>query len=1393
MRKRAQRYVLSTEPIHTIERTKPEEKKIKLKKNWWVAFSLVAIFFMVLFLNSYFNIVSESAINPEGNSLSTTYYLSGPDPYYNMRLVEETAKTGRYPFFEDVDPLLNYPLGRTGGRAPLLNMMAIGFSRLLMPVMSESDALGYSMQFVPALFGALLVFPVYFLGKTLFGQKEGLLAALFVAIIPIHIGSGHGSAYGLFDHDSFNLLLFFLTFFFLIKSIKDNNLQRSTLFALLSGTSLAALNMVWVEAQFLFAVIAVYAIIQMIMDIFNNKMNWNIVRSIVVVLFTGYLISLPVRFVKFGGFEPDLQLMLALGVALFGALYIILDKKKVPWIVSLPTIFCAGGAVAAVLYFFNDLVPIFPFLSPLKRISSILYGTGIYGKKVDLTIAEAGTSSISRTVMSYGPALYWLAWAGLVLLLYFYFKEKRQREYLFIFVLFLINIWLAGTAGRFLNDIVPLIAILAGWITWLVVKKVDYKQMVRNIRHAGGGLRGLRRGIKVYHVLGIVFIVLLIIMPNSFLALDAAVPSAITKNGTSNMKIDYFGEDFLGAFGSSPYKEQYWVDAYDWFNDQDIEIEDPTKRPAYISWWDYGFYEAAVGGHPTVADNFQDGIPTAANFHTAKSEEEAVAVWIVRLLEGNSINNDGKLTTEVVEVLREHVGENYTEDIVTWIENPTLSPSYNTPIGEEYDEKLSKDLLVGEQWPENAFYHDIAELLFTTFDDEYITWLYHDLQEATGYSIRYYGVEGYDIGIFNIFAFLGDKSLILYALRTAGGTDYPNAEDDFIQIKYSGYRINTDGSQGDDGEWTAEELNEMSDSDRRRIVITDTPSVKKEDYFKTMFYRTYIGDIPQELQQQISQLPCWNMRHFSAEYTSIYPYYGAQRSAVVIAKYYEGAKINGSVEFMGELLEGQVVVQKTTPLQLYGIPFPIDHDKSDMVNGSFDVIAPAGNISLQIRRNTELGANAFVMKTMTFNSTSNLELAPITEEEAMRKNGTNYERTVNITIEPALIEGYVYKNKDSNDEYNISIDEPVDALIRLFEIEEFDQEGQPSQYDESKELTTKENGYYKVSDLKPGIYLLQAETRDEFVIHENYVFIYSGNNTYNISQPKPAKVEGIIYFDANKNTEYDTGEELDNVTVPLIYLKPADTRVFVDQIVTDENGRYSFSNLIPGNYILNPAKLNITTGFPDYTTEESFTLSENETRTMNISMEYGTTQVNGYTMHKNETIGDISIRFSEDESIENNTAEYFSVPSGEDGQYIADLMPGYYNVSVDVTVNRGAFTFEGKLQIQMGEGTKYYNISLIKHSYTVTGNTQYNAHNIGNISIRFSPDTAVENNTAAFSRTTSDENGSYIAELLPGSYTVEVDEAVNETGEIVKYTFSGSLEVKSAKTFDIALTKEETL
>jgi dolichyl-diphosphooligosaccharide--protein glycosyltransferase len=1379
-----------------------KRKKSINKKNWIMAISLVSIFLMVLLMNTYFNFTSGVAINPNGESLSDTYYLSGPDPYYNLRLVKETLETGEYPFYgkTNPDPLLNYPLGRSGSRPPLLNMMAISFSRLLAPFMDEGDAAGYSMQFVPALFGALLIFPVYLIGKTLFGRKEGLIAALLIAIIPIHIGSGHGSAYGLFDHDSFNLFLFFSTFFFLIKSMTNKTkgklfgfLSQGDVYAILGGLCVAALTMTWVEARFIFTVIALYAIAQMLIDIFRKQINLQVMRSSILLLVIGYVVSLPVISVRLGGFSPDLTLFLTLGVLIFGLVYLLLDRFNMPWLLSLPSIFVIGAIVAVFLYFLPELTNSFPFVAPLGRIADVLYGSGIYGGKVHQTIAEAGTYSISRTVMSYGPTLYWLSWGGFVLLIWEYFRQKGRRDYLFIIVLFIVNIWLASTAGRFLNDHVPLIAILAAWIIWYVVIKIDYKQMIKNIRNAGGGLKGIRRGTKIYHILGVLFIAFLVIMPNALLAFDAAIPSAVTQNGTSNLKIDYFGEEHQGAFGSSSYKEQYWVDAFSWLSDQEAEIVNPVDRPAIISWWDYGFYEVAVGDHPTVADNFQDGIPPAANFHTARSEKEAVAIFIIRLLEGHSKENDGKFSNNIVLVLNKYIGENNTEDIEKWIKDPKTSPSFNQPIGREYDEDLSSTLLVGEQYPPNAFYQDISQLLNSTLTEEELTWLYHDIQETTGCTIRYYGVEGYDTQIFNIFAYLGDRSLVLHALRTGGGERLYNAEDDFVVVKYVGYTANSDGTAGPEGEWTTQELNEMDDSQRRRIVITDTTTENKPDYFKTMFYRTYVGDIPTEFENQISQLPCWGMRHFTAEFVSEFPYFNTRRGAVVIAKYYEGAKINGTVTINGAPYVCDLVVQKN--ISYFGTSFGIDHDRiTTDENGTFSLLAPGGNITIQLRRNTELGTNAFVMKILTFNSEDDPFYYPISDDEAMRK--TNYIRDLgNITIDPATISGYVYENQDNDSlTYNQSTDLPLsDVDVMIMEIAQFDEQGQPVSIGTFKELTTDSDGYYYTDKLIPGIYVVRASI-DDFIIHEDFLFAPSGNNSYDIVNPEPADINGIAYIDSNANNEYDPDEEADNVNIKLIYTTLTDDRIPVDQLQTETTGAYAFTDLIPGSYIINATITNITTGYFDYITEAPVTLEENKATSLNISLDVAPIKITGDTRYNGDSIGSIRMTFSPDQSIQNNTAQEVSGTSSVEGEYTIIVQPGHYNITVDHTVGEGIFSFSGKLSMKMGEGQKTYNIDMIKESITVQGITLYNGIPKENITIRFDPDNTVQNNSAIYGTERSDETGNYKAELNPGFYTIIIDETITEIGQNITYTFQGELEVTEATpsiTYDIIMTREQ--
>ena len=1282
MRKRAQRKSIPVESVEKqvdkkIGKKLSKNKKFKINKKWWVAGSLIAIFLMVLMLNTYFNVAGGAPFNEDGVGFDK-YYLSGPDPYYNMRHVEETLygeNAGNYPFYIEDDPLLNYPLGRSGSRGPFMNILAIGFGQLLTPVMDEVDGVGLAMQFLPALFGALLVFPIYFIGKTLFSRKVGLLAALFLALIPVHLGSGHGSAYALFDHDSLNMFLIITSYFFLLKGVTTLDWKKSSLYALLAGLPLAALTMLWVEAEYLFTIIALYAIVQIIVDIYLGKKDFSVPRTASITLFTGYLVSLPVIAAR-GGFSPDLNLYLALGVTVFGALYYLFNTKNIPWTLSLPSIFGLGAAGVIFLYFLPAITQYIPFVGGLNKIRSILFGAGIYGKKVSMTIAEAGTYDISRTVMSFGPTLFWIAWIGFFMLGYHFLTKNHRRDHFFLLLIFIVQIWFIGVAGRFINDLIPPIILLSSFFIWLIIDKIDYTSMIKGIKRVGG-LQGVRKGVSFLHVFGILFIAFLLILPNAYLALDAAVPAT--------EKDDVFGDLPNGAFGSSFGKEQYWVNAYEWLATQDTEISNPNERPAFISWWDYGFYGVAIGGHPVVADNFQDGIPPAANFHTSTSEQEAVTVWIIRLLEGEA--RKGSISSMISTALEDYLDENDADDFISWIEEPTSSPSYGTPIAPEYGREFSEDYPVGQQWPENAVYHDGMDLLTSKLTDEELTNLYRDIQDLTGNSIRYYGVEGYDRQIFNIFGFLADRSLLL----VAGEGEY-SPEDEFVQVKY----VTQNGQ-----EIAFEDVMNRSNIENQQDPIVNTKTIYKDPYFETMFYKTYVGVVQTDQSGQKTipqyQIPCQDMKHFYAQYISPYPEYAYNQgqSAVVIAKYYEGARINGTISFLDEPKDFDVIVQQN--ITHYGTEIPVAHDTNTSFNGSYEVIVPAGEVTLQLQRYPELGQNAFVMLNVTFGE--NGMYPAITEEEATRSTD-DYQRQVDIEIPTSSLEGYVYDNlDDSEGVFNESSDDPlVDTTIQLYGIDALDpNQGTPTAYDWNNinELTTDENGHYNISSLLPGYYQIVVIDKDGFQLENNIIPVNVGENWHNVTRPQEGNIEGKAYFDENDNDAYDTGEEITGASIDVVYTSTGTNNV-VETITTDANGNYETSSFLPGNYELNVTKL------PDYETVTTASIEENKTTTKNISIQYAKISVTGDTIREdtNQLVSNINITFAADTTVENNTANNSDTISNSNGAYSLDLMPGSYIVTVDEEVNESGtivtYTYSGTLTVAVGQDPITYDISMAR-------------------------------------------------------------------------------------------------
>ena len=119
----------------------------------------------------------------------------------------------------------------------------------------------------------------------------------------------------------------------------------------------------------------------------------------------------------------------------------------------------------------------------------------------------------------------------------------------------------------------------------------------------------------------------------------------------------------MGTFGPG-FNGADWNTAYQWLSEQDTEVGF-SERPAFVSWWDYGFQALTQGQHPTVADNFQSGIPHSGGMLLSQGQEDTLALFIATLTQGDMRSNSGEMTFEYQSVLLENMEQSQLDEFQT--------------------------------------------------------------------------------------------------------------------------------------------------------------------------------------------------------------------------------------------------------------------------------------------------------------------------------------------------------------------------------------------------------------------------------------------------------------------------------------------------------------------------------------------------------------------------------------------------------------------------------------------------------------------------------------------------------------------------------------------------------
>lgn len=1138
---------------------------------------LATVFFLGLILRIYF---ATELITQNG---PLYLYSGGSDSYYHSRVIEYIVANKHHLV---LDTMLNYPSGAINPRAPLFDWMVAILGVMLAPFFGGDAVLSaaYVLVYIAPVWGSLCIFPLYFLTKDIFGRKTALLAVFFLTFMEAQVERSIAT-FG--NYLPFYLFMVLTTLFFYVRTIKMVGTNRwvaswrhftdikkglkmffvherkALLYSAMTGVSIGATAMAWQGFTYMEAILLIYLFVQIFINHIRKVDSTGIYLVTMISMGIGFALAFPYYYGdQLIPIWFDVPVYLYIGAAVFG--YILISTRDVPWVIVFPAIGITLGLAALAIYLINP-----------GYFQIIISGQGYFVKtKVYSTVAEAQAPDFSRVVLAFGAATTFLGMLGFAYLIYRTYKTWTA-PYLFFATFSAMSVYLAATAGKFTFLGSPMFSVLSAWFVLLLINIADFAEMRKTFAGTiGGGLwYAIKKSVKVTHVVMVLFLAFIVVFPNVWFAIDASIPYETKRKFDKQIyeampdfakPSDYDKINgsyrYFGAFGFSvPLPNTYWPDAYKWLSRQDAD-EFPDDRPAFVSWWDYGFEAVDVGHHPTVADNFQNGIPIAGNFLMSQNESQAISLLIAHLMYVWYYKDNAKYE-QILKLLEESgiptqpIRERFADPkgtIGIVLDNPRIYGPRDPTLNEQ-----------------NAYYTWASVYILSKLDLRSLAELYNRVMEVTGNRIYYFAVDA------RLFPFSGTNTGIFYAPAKLSDQRMKGRGE---SIPYDYYNLKAISEYG--GEYDLADV-------PAGVRIVDYKIEYTDMFYNTMLYRIYVGYSGKDIGQSegipaltsgfenYQRMPGWNMTHFRVVYLTAYwnPYKDYQNhsdawrainyaeaiekqkhdegvvdlssrssigQSVAMIKYYPGAFFNGTLKLSsGAPASGyRITVQDE-----FGIPHMSVVTGTD---GKYNLILPFGNISIVVSTGGDLNKMSMTEKTEITRYTLNVsEAAAYRENVDADKDGNwDYLLKKDIVIPTGTIKGTVFWDNDNSATYSSTSDTVIpNARVYLTR----------NSTNETYNATTDASGTYLCSNLPPGVYNVSAVVGLFSTISQTADAKPNENTTLDIAV-QPGKIDGNVTV---------KGMPAGNITVLL-----SDQENNTQSQITNETGEFAFDRLAPGNYTL---------------------------------------------------------------------------------------------------------------------------------------------------------------------------------------------------------------------------------
>ncbi len=398
------------------------------------------------------------------------------DAYFQMRVIENLVH--HFPNISPFDPFGIFPGGSILGVRPFFYWLIGGFAWLIglgHPAQSVVDTVG---AVAPAVLGALVVIPVYFIGKTLFGRWAGILSAVIVAVLP---GEFLGrSIMGYTDYHVAEVLFSTTAAMFLIMAIKTARTRGFTLqhlkerdwavcrrplvFTGLAGLFLGIYLDTWAGALLFVFIFTAYFIVQAVIDHLRRQSTdylFLIGSPLFIVALLVFLVAGPSPF-----YLLVMVIAIFIPAVMWGTSWLLTTRTKFS-----PVMYLAFLAVIAVVF-----LGAFYLINP-NRLDTIFRQFNLF---VPVSGAQLATMEMVPFFSPNGSFTLSLAWGNFTFCFYFtvlawfillWVAIKRLPAGLNVLLLWTIVTFFAMIGQRrFAYYFVINVALLSGYFSYLIIR-----------------------------------------------------------------------------------------------------------------------------------------------------------------------------------------------------------------------------------------------------------------------------------------------------------------------------------------------------------------------------------------------------------------------------------------------------------------------------------------------------------------------------------------------------------------------------------------------------------------------------------------------------------------------------------------------------------------------------------------------------------------------------------------------------------------------------------------------------------------------------------------------------------------------------------------------------------